>query len=110
MGDEGEATLGTSFTERFGSGGAQNQGSPAAAVVQRERERERGKREQRKKKEQEGLGPNWYRDKGVSLLSAVLRYKGASEPTDVVCSSNLAGSIGRHHPWCPSMHRGRQDD
>jgi hypothetical protein len=60
MGDEGEATLGTSFTERFGSGGAQNQGSPAAAVVQREREREeRESKERRKNKKglaQTGIG------------------------------------------------------
>jgi hypothetical protein len=51
--------------------------------------RERGKKEQRKKKE-EGLGPNRYRDKDVSLVSALLRYKGTNEvdalPTDVVRS------------------------
>jgi hypothetical protein len=55
MGDEGEAILGTSFTERFGSGGAQNQGSPAAAVVQRER-KERAKKEERTRRAWPKLG------------------------------------------------------
>jgi hypothetical protein len=62
--------------------------------------RERGKREQIKKKEEEELGPNQYRDKGVSLIGVLLCYKGASGPTDVACSSNTAESIGHHHPWC----------
>jgi hypothetical protein len=73
---------------------------------------ERGKRKQRKKKEQ-GLMSNRYREKGASLVDALLHYKGASEadalPTDVAWSSDLAGSVGRHHPWCPSLHRGRQE-
>jgi hypothetical protein len=54
-------------------------------------------REQRKKKEEEGLRPNWYRDKGTSLINALLCYKGAI-PTDATCFLNLAGSIGHHHP------------
>jgi hypothetical protein len=37
MGEEGEATLEMSITERFGSGGAPNGGSPAAAAVGGER-------------------------------------------------------------------------
>jgi hypothetical protein len=71
-------------------------------------ERERGKREQRKKKKEERLGPNRYRDKGASLVGALLHYKGEASalPVDMVRSSDPAGSIGRHHPWRPSMHRG----
>jgi hypothetical protein len=77
--------LGKSFTERFGSGGAQNCGSRAAATVGRERERkERAKKEER-------LWLNRYRDKGASLVDALLRYKGASLagalPADVARSS-----------------------
>jgi hypothetical protein len=49
MGEKGETTLGKSFTERFGSGGARNRGSPPAAVVGRER-KERTKKEERRKK------------------------------------------------------------
>jgi hypothetical protein len=75
--------------------------------------RERRKRENRKKKEEERDGLNRYRRKGASLSAAQLRYKGTSGagalPTDVARSSDLAGSIGRHHPWCPSMHRGRHE-
>jgi hypothetical protein len=56
---------------------------------------------------------NRYREKGASLVDALLHYKGASEadalPTNVARSSDLAGSVGRHHPWCPSLHRGRQE-
>jgi hypothetical protein len=54
-------------------------------------ERERAKRQQRKKKEAEGLRLNRYRDKGTSLIGALLCYNGANEadalPVDVACSS-----------------------
>jgi hypothetical protein len=60
MWEEGEVTLGTSFTERFG------RGEPGGSTAVR--------REQRKKK---GLEPNRYMDKGVSLVDALLRYKGS---------------------------------
>jgi hypothetical protein len=39
MGEEGEATMGKSFTESFESRGGRTPRSPTMAVVQRERER-----------------------------------------------------------------------
>jgi hypothetical protein len=50
MGEEGEATLGKSFIESFGSGGGQKPRSPVVVAVQRERERER----ERERKERRG--------------------------------------------------------
>jgi hypothetical protein len=47
MGEEGEATLGKSFIESFGSGGGQKPRSPVVVAVQREREREREMKERR---------------------------------------------------------------
>jgi hypothetical protein len=47
MGEEGEATLGKSFIESFGSGGGQKPRSPVVVAVQRERERERERKERR---------------------------------------------------------------
>jgi hypothetical protein len=69
MGEKGEASLGKSFMERFGSRGAWNRESP---VVEREREH-------RKKEEEEWLRPKRYRDKGASHVGALLRYKGARD-------------------------------
>jgi hypothetical protein len=101
--------MGKSFTKRFGSGGARNIASLAAAAIGRERI----KRENTKKKEEERGGPNRYRRKGASLVGALLCYKGTSEagtlPADVVCPSDPSGSIGRHDPWRPSTHWGRQE-
>jgi hypothetical protein len=58
MGEEGEATLGKSFIESFGSGGGQKPRSPVVVAVQRERER--GKKEEEEERDQ----PNRYRDRG----------------------------------------------
>jgi hypothetical protein len=92
MGEKGEATLGKSFSERFGSGGTRNIGSPSAATVGKERRESRQRRMKKK-----GTG-------------ALLRYKGANKASalhaNMACPSDPTGSIGRHHPWRPSMHRG----
>jgi hypothetical protein len=79
MGEKGEASLGKSFMERFGSRGARNRESPVVG-------RERAKREHRKKEEEEWLRPKRYRDKGASHVGALLCYKGAR---DVVTSIQL---------------------
>jgi hypothetical protein len=72
MGEEGEATMGKSFTESFESRGGWTPRSPTTAVVQRERdERERKERRGRRK------GPT------NSLIGALQCYKGASESADV---------------------------
>jgi hypothetical protein len=67
----------------------------AATTIRRERE-------QRKKKEEEMGKPNRYRRKDASLISVLLRYKGASLAdtlhADVAHYSNPFGFIGRHHP------------
>jgi hypothetical protein len=72
MGEEGEATMGKSFTESFESRGGWTPRSPTTAVVQREREmKERGKKE-----EEEEMGRlNRYRDKGASELADVARLR-----------------------------------
>jgi hypothetical protein len=55
-------------------------------------QRERGKREQRKKKE-EGRGSNRYRDKGTSLIDALLA---GAIPADEARALDPARSIGHH--------------
>jgi hypothetical protein len=52
MGEEGEATMGKSFTESFESRGGWTPRSPTTAVVQREREmKERGKKEEKEERD-----------------------------------------------------------
>jgi hypothetical protein len=63
-GEDGEATLRTSFTERFRSEGGGNQGNSKI---------ERKERDQRKKKEEKGLGLNRYRDKAACRCDALLK-------------------------------------
>jgi hypothetical protein len=74
MGEKGEATMETSFTERFGSGGARNQGSPMVAV-----QKERAKKEERK---EEGLGLNKYRDKSASLVGVLCVTRAPARPLE----------------------------
>jgi hypothetical protein len=106
MGEEGEATLGKSFIESFGSGGGQKPRSPVVVAVQREREREERKKRKKKGTNRTGIGTG-----GASLIGTLLCYKGASECLSCQCGASLepAGSQGCHNPWRPSMHLGRQD-
>jgi hypothetical protein len=105
MGEEGENTLGKTFTESFGSGSDRMSRSLAAAPL--------GERERRRKKEKEeedGTRLNQDRRQSASLICALLCYKdvGALQSTwhD---PPGLAGSLRHHHRWCPSMHIGHQD-
>jgi hypothetical protein len=67
------------------------------------------KEEERKKKPR----PNWYRRQGVSLVDTLPCLKGVSEGgalrAYVVRFPLLAGLLGRHYPWRPTMHLRRQD-
>jgi hypothetical protein len=82
MWEEGEVTLGTSFTERFG------RGEPGGSTTVRREERES---KEKRKKDSSRIGI-WTRMSASLTLYCVTRVH-----TDVVCSSNPNKSIGCHH-------------
>jgi hypothetical protein len=86
--------LGKSFMESARHVGGQNRRSPRATVVGRER------KERAKKEEERAIELVYGRRAPASLVTYYVTR------ADVVCPSDLAGSIGRHHPWCPSMPPG----
>jgi hypothetical protein len=103
----GEDTLGESFRTE----GGRRRRSPA-----REALGERSSIREEWKKEEEERGPRWlkcYSPKGVSLVNALLYYKGA-DSVGVLLSMwhdtlGPDGSLRHHCLWCPVAHLGRQD-
>jgi hypothetical protein len=71
-----------------------------------------GERESPVEKQERRRQPDWYRQKGASLIGALLCYKRASAIGALLSTGHAlgpGGSLGYHRPWCPVAHLGRQD-
>jgi hypothetical protein len=107
IGELREHTLGKVFTEKLGSGGGRRRRSPVGGARE---ERGGGGREERRieEKEEGRRRPNHNAQKGASLASALLYFRGTSDaaalPTNVAWTRVHVECLGCHHTWCPTTH------